>query len=78
MADKIMNRIKGPLWHKKQKDKGIIPKSLHALIKRSVGAKTTPPLGYLAMAAFARLHIKFNFSGCFVQMKDRGNKARHL
>jgi hypothetical protein len=34
-ADKMMNRAKGPQWHKKQKDKGIIPKSLRGIDKQA-------------------------------------------
>jgi hypothetical protein len=32
-ADKMMNKAKGPRWHKKQKEQGIIPKGLRGIDK---------------------------------------------
>jgi hypothetical protein len=39
-ADKMMNRAKGPKWHKKQKDKGIIPKNLIGIDKQATWCKS--------------------------------------
>jgi len=36
-ADKMMNRARRPLWHKKQKDKGIVPDRLRGLDKEAKG-----------------------------------------
>jgi hypothetical protein len=39
-ADKMMNQAKGPVWHKKQKDKGIIPKKLRGIDKQASWCKS--------------------------------------
>ena len=39
-ADKMMNRAKGSVWHKKQKEKGIIPKWLRNIDKEATGYKS--------------------------------------
>jgi len=31
----MMNKAKGPIWHKKDKEKGIVPKGLHGLDKEA-------------------------------------------
>jgi hypothetical protein len=36
----MMNRAKGPQWHKKQKDKGIIPKNLRGIDKQATWCKS--------------------------------------
>jgi len=35
-GDKMMNRAKGPIWHRKQKKLGIAPKRLRGLDKGAV------------------------------------------
>ena len=50
-ADKMMNRAKGPIWHKKQKDLGIVPIVYVASIKRLPGAHLTLTAGYMVMVA---------------------------
>jgi len=35
VLNKMMNKAKGPVWHKKYKDKGIVPKNLRALDKEA-------------------------------------------
>jgi len=45
----MMNKAKGPVWHKKQKEQGIIPKGSAALIERQLGASPTPTAGCTAM-----------------------------
>jgi hypothetical protein len=45
-ADKMMNRAKGPVWHKKHKDQGIIPKGLQQKkIHRERAYKVEPMQG---------------------------------
>jgi hypothetical protein len=39
-ADKMMNKDKGPVWHKKHKDKGIIPNGLRGLDQQATWSKS--------------------------------------
>lgn len=39
-ADKMMNKAKGPIWPKKQKDNGIVPKKLRPLDKEATWGKS--------------------------------------
>ena len=39
-ADKMMNKAKGPVWHKKQKEKGIIPKGLRGIDRQATWCKS--------------------------------------
>jgi hypothetical protein len=36
----MMDRAKGPVWHKKQKDKGIIPKNLRGIDQQASWCKS--------------------------------------
>jgi len=47
-----MNKAKGPIWHKKQKEKGIIPKAFVALTKTQPGTNLMPMVGYMVMEVF--------------------------
>lgn len=44
-ADKMMNRAKGPTLHKKQKNRGLVPKRLQRLDKEAMGALPIAWLG---------------------------------
>jgi hypothetical protein len=39
-ADKMVNRAKNPVWNKKQKNKGIIPKNLRGIDKQACWCKS--------------------------------------
>ena len=39
-ADKMMNKAKGPVWHKKQKEQGIIPEGLRGIDKEATWYKS--------------------------------------
>jgi len=50
-ADKMMNKAKGPVWHKSKKKKPLSPKDFEASIVRPHWASPRPMVGSMAMAA---------------------------
>jgi len=61
-ADKMMNKAKGPVWHKKQKDKkASSPKGSGVLTVRPPGASPMPMVGFTVMEPFPLLPINTLF-----------------
>jgi hypothetical protein len=77
-ADKMMNRAKGPVWHKKQKDKGIIPKNLRGIDKEASWCKSNADGWIYGHGSFCLTSHKVPFLGCFVWMKNSSNEAKRL
>ena len=77
-ADKIMIRAKGPVWHKKQKDKGIIPKKLCGIDKQASWCKSNADGWVYGHGSFCLTSHKVPFLECFVWMKNRRNEAKRL
>jgi hypothetical protein len=77
-ADKMMNRAKGPVWHKKQKDKGIIPKNLRGIDKQASWCKSNADGWVYGHGSFCLTSHKVPFLGCFVWMKNSSNEAKRL
>lgn len=77
-ADKMMNKAKGPLWHKKQKEKGIIPKGLRGIDKKATWGKSNTDGWVYGHGSFSVVSHKAPFLGCFIWMPNSGNEARKL
>ena len=77
-GDKMMNRAKGPLWHKKQKDKGIIPKNLRGIDKEASWCKSRADGWVYGHGSFCLTSHGIPFLGRFVWMKNSGNEAKRL
>lgn len=77
-ADKMMNRAKGPVWHKKQKDKGIIPKNLRGIDKEASWCKSNADGWIYGHGSFCLSSHKVPFLGCFAWMKNSSNEAKRL
>jgi hypothetical protein len=77
-ADKMMNRAKGPLWHKKHKDKGIIPKNLRGIDKQASWCKSNADGWIYGHGSFFLTSHKVPFLGCFVWMKNSANEAKRM
>lgn len=73
-----MNRAKGPLWHKKQKDKGIIPKRLRGIDKEASWCKSHADGWVYGHGSFCLTSHKEPFLGCFMWMKNSRNEAKRL
>lgn len=77
-TDKMMNRAKGPPWHKKQKDKGIIPKNLRGIGKQASWCKSNADGWIYGYGSFNLTSHKVPFLGCFVWMKNSANEAKRM
>ena len=73
-----MNRAKGPQWHKKQKDKGIIPKNLRGIDKEATWCKSNADGWVYGHGSFCLTSHKVPFLGRFVWMKNSANEAKRL
>jgi hypothetical protein len=77
-ADKMMNKAKGPVWHKKYKDKGIVPKNLRALDKEATWCKSNADGWVYGHGSFSLTSHKVPFLGAFIWMKNSANEARKM
>ena len=73
-----MNRAKGPKWHKKQKDKGIIPKNLRGIDKEATWCKSKADGWVYGHGSFCLTSHKVPFLGRFVWMRNSANEAKRL
>lgn len=77
-ADKMMNRAKGPVWHKKQKDQGIIPKGLRGIDKEATWCKSQAAGWVYGHGSFSLTSHKHPVLGCFVWMRNSANEAKRM
>lgn len=73
-----MNHAKGPVWHKKQKEKGIIPEGLRGLDKEATWGKSNTDGWVYGHGSFSLTSHKVPFLGCFIWMKNSGNEAKRM
>ena len=73
-----MNRAKGPVWHKKQKEKGIIPKNLRGVDKEATWCKSNADGWVYGHGSFSFASHSKPFLGCFIWMKNSANEAKRL
>jgi hypothetical protein len=74
----MMNRAKGPKWHKKQKDKGIIPKNLRGIDKEATWCKSNADGWVYGHGSFCLTSHRVPFLGRFVWMKNSANEAKRM
>jgi len=74
----MMNKAKGPVWHKKQKDKGIVPKKLRALDKEASWGKSNADGWVYGHGSFSLTSHKVPFLGSFIWMKNSANEAKKM
>ena len=77
-ADKMMNRAKGPLWHKKQKEQGIIPKNLRGIDKDATWAKSKADGWVYGHGSFSLAAHTVPVLGCFIWMRNSANEAKRM
>ncbi len=65
-ADKMMNKAKGPVWHKKQKDLGIIPKGLRGVDQKATWCKSNADRWVYGHGSFSLTSHKHPVLGCFL------------
>ena len=74
----MMNKAKGPVWHKKQKDKGIVPKGLRGLDKEATWCKSNADGWVYGHGSFSLTSHKVPFLGSFIWMKNSANEAKKM
>jgi len=74
----MMNQAKGPIWHKKQKDKGIIPKGLRGVDKEATWCKSHADGWVYGHGSFSMTSHRNPVLGCFIWMKNSGNEAKRM
>ncbi len=74
----MMNKAKGPVWHKKQKEKGIIPKGLRGVDRQATWCKSNADGWVYGHGTFSLTSHKTPVLGCFMWMPNSANEAKRL
>ncbi len=74
----MMNRAKGPVWHKKQKDKGIVPDGLRGLDKEATWCTSHADGWIYGHGSFSLTSHRYPVLGCFMWMPNSGNEAKRM
>lgn len=77
-ADKMMNRAKGPVWHKRQKQQGIIPKRLRGVDRQATWGRSHADGWVYGHGSFCVSSHRVPVVGCFKWMRNSGNEAKRL
>jgi hypothetical protein len=77
-ADKMMNKAKGPVWHKKHKEKGFIPKGLRGLDQQETWCKSNADGWVYGHGSFSLTSHQHPVLGCFVRMKNSASEAKRM
>ena len=73
-----MTPAKGPVWHKKQKEKGLIPKGLTGLDKEATWSFSIADRWVYGHGAFSMVSHRIPVLGCFIWMRNSANEAKRL
>jgi len=73
-----MNKAKGPVWHKKQKEKGIIPKGLRGIDKEATWGKSNADGWVYGHGTFSLTTHEHPVLGCFLWMGNSANEAKRM
>lgn len=74
----MMTRVKGPVWHKKQKEQGIIPKGLTGLDKEATWSYSKADHWIYGHGSFSLVSHRVPVLGCFIWMPNSANEAKRL
>ena len=74
----MMNKAKGPVWHKKQKDKGIIPKGLRGIDREATWCKSNADGWVYGHGTFSLASHNHPVLGCFLWMPNSANEAKRM
>ena len=73
-----MNKAKGPVWHKKHKEKNIIPKGLRGVDRQATWCKSNADGWVYGHGSFSLTSHKIPVLGCFMWMPNSANEAKRL
>jgi hypothetical protein len=71
----MMNKATGPVWHKKLKEKGIIPKGVD---KEATWCKSESDGWVYGYGSFSLASHNIAVPGCFMLMRNSGNEAKRM
>jgi hypothetical protein len=74
----MMNKAKRPVWQKKQKDSGIIPKKLRGVDKKATWCKSNADGWVYSHDSFSLTSHKHPVLGCFLWMRNAANEAKRM
>ena len=74
----MMVKAKGPVWHKKQKDQGIVPKKLRGLDKEATWGKSRADGWVYGHGTFSLTPHEMPIVGVFQWMVNSGNEAKRM
>lgn len=74
----MMNRARGPVWHRKQKELGILPDRLRGVDKEATWCTSKADGWIYGHGSFSLVTHSIPFLGCFQWMPNSGNEAKRL
>ncbi len=74
----MMVRAKGPVWHKKDKDKDIIPKGLRGVDKQATWSKSVAKSWVYGHGTFMLTPLNIPIVGIFQYMVNSANEAKRM
>lgn len=74
----MMLKAKGPVWHKKYKEKGIVPEGLRGLDKEATWSRAKSDGWVYGHGTFSLATHKIPVLGCFVWMRNSKNEAKKM
>jgi hypothetical protein len=77
-ADKMMVRAKGPVWHRKQQEQGIIPEGLTGLDTDATWSFSKSDGGIYGHGTFCLVSCGSRMVGAFKWMRNSANEAKRM
>jgi len=77
-GDKMMIKSRGPVWHKKQKDQGIIPKGLRGIDRQATWCYSAPDGWIYGHGSFCLASHGTPVLGIFAWMPNSASEAKRL
>ncbi len=77
-ADKMMVKARGPVWHKKQKAQGVVPKGLHGLDREATWSYSRADGWIYGHGTFCLATHGTNLLGAFQWMRNSAHEAKRL
>lgn len=74
----MMVKAKGPVWHKKQKEQGIIPDGLTGIDREATWCTSNADGWIYGHGTFSMVSHKIPVLGCFLWMRNSANEAKRL
>jgi hypothetical protein len=77
-ADKMMVRARGPVWHRKQQEQGIIPKGLTGLDTEATWSYSKSDGWVYGHGTFCLVACQSRVLGAFKWMRNSGHEAKRM